>query len=82
MNHAVRSCLLLPLDREELPPPLDANDWIWKVFDDHYMDRVEEILSRHKLPDVRTPGIHDLSPYGNTIAERCQHYKTFVLETI
>lgn len=76
VDHQLRRCNVMPLNRTTIAPPTDLLDLVGKLLNGYYYKAAKIIRQNLRL----SIAIEDLRPFGSTIHEKCQHYESFWVE--
>ncbi|BFZ06039.1 hypothetical protein BsWGS_09078 [Bradybaena similaris] len=79
IDHHLRHCYVMKLNRTAIAPPKDLIDLVAKLMSGYYMPKARVIRENYHM--IRPP-LSNLEPLGKRIYTKCARYDTFWLEKI
>ncbi|CAG5114681.1 unnamed protein product [Candidula unifasciata] len=77
IDHHIRHCYVMKLNRTAIAPPKDLIDLVDKLMSGYYMPKAKVIRENYRM--IRPP-LSNLEHLGKRINTKCSHYETFWLE--
>lgn len=77
IDHHLRHCYVMKLNRTAIAPPKDLIDLVDKLMSGYYMPKARVIRENYRM--IRPP-LSNLEPLGKRIYTKCSRYDTFWLE--